>query len=291
MKEMDMIAEILPRRMHSALLGCDVRAEDIEEIRIRRGRQAYIVAMGRSVLINVIASDDEMDQILNTVCRGSLYAYRDSIVRGYIPLNGGIRVGVVGRAGVEHSRITGIYDINEFSIRLPHPIRVECGEVLSLARHGSLLIYSPPGVGKTTLLRELARGLSSGVHALRVAVVDSRDELCFGLEGKSLLLSLLSGYPRRDGIEIAVRTMNAQAIICDEIGSSDDSDAIIEAQGAGIPLIASAHGSGLREMLSHRGMEELHQRRIFQHYVGITRSGERGFSYNVTEWNDANDHI
>lgn len=288
---MRMVENILPQRIYRSVLEAIPEGYVLEEIRVRLGRQAYIVASGKSIRINVIATEGEMLQILNTVSHGSLYAYRDCMIKGYIPLSDGIRIGIVGRAGVDNSRITGIYDINEFSIRIPHSIRVDCDTLIPLAQMGSMLIYSPPGEGKTTLLREIARRLSSGRDARRVAVVDTRDELATGLEDKSLLVSLLSGYPRRDGIEIAVRTMNAQTIVCDEIGGTEDARAIIEAQGAGVPLIASCHALSLRDMLSHSGMRELHKYRIFEHYVGIRRSENQCFEYNISTWSQANDNI
>lgn len=287
-KAMEKIRELLPARIYRAAVAVDGE-DNLEEIRIRLGRQAYVVASGRSIIINVIATQSEMSQILTAASHGSLYAYRDCIIKGYIPLADGIRVGVVGRAGVEMSKITGIYDINEISVRIPHPVRVECDELLSLARAGSLLVYSPPGEGKTTLLRELSRRLASGRAARRVAVIDTREELAWGLEGSELLVTVLSGYPRREGIEIAVRTMNTQHLVCDEIGNIEDSSAIIEAQGAGVPLLASCHASSVRDMLSHRGMRELHKHKIFDHYVGIKRAAVGGFTYEVSDVKEIDD--
>ena len=263
----------------------------IEEIRIRRKRQAYIVSGGRNILINFIASDDEMIRILKIISHYSLYAYRDTISQGYISLGGGIRIGIIGNASVENGTIVGVYEISEFAIRIPHSIRVNCDEMVKLSRYSSLLIYSPPGVGKTTLLRSMIYKISQGYDAKRVAVIDTRGELCFDLEGEDLLVSVLSGYPRKKGIEIAVRTMNAQIIFCDEIGDEQDAYAITDAQGAGIPIVASCHGSSVAEILSHTGIYNLHKAKIFHHYVGLERGKNKDFLYKISTWREADDSI
>ena len=282
------IKEILPFGMVKEIERQMSNNTILEEIRIRLNRQAYIVLDGINIIINYVVTDDEMLKILKTVSHYSLYAYKDTISQGYISLDNGIRIGVIGRASVEENTIVGVYNISEFVIRLPHSIDIECNEIADLSEKGSLLIYSPPGVGKTTLLRSMIRKISQGYNAKRCAVIDTRGELSIGLDNKGLLVSILSGYPRKKGIEIAVRTMNAQIIFCDEIGDEQDASAIIDAQGAGIPIVATCHGSSINDILSHTGIHNLHKSKIFEHYVGITRGSNKSFYYNVNTWGEAN---
>lgn len=285
------IKEILPLRLIKEIENHLDKSILLEEIRIRRGRQAYIVLDGKNTLINFIATDDEMLKILKSVSHYSLYAYRGTISEGYISLDKGIRIGIVGNASVENGSIVGVYDISEFAIRLPHSLRVDCSKMIELSEKGSILIYAAPGVGKTTLLRSMIQKTSWGYRAKRCAVVDTRGELSFDLDDKELLVSVLSGYPRKKGIEIAVRTMNAQIIFCDEIGDDEDASAIIEAQGAGVPIIASCHGSSLFDILSHTGINNLHKAKIFAYYVGIERAKNQSFIYHINTWGEANDLI
>ena len=285
------LGTILPQRMIVEIQKFEIDQGFIEEIRIRRNRQAYMVVGGKNKILNIIATDYEMQNILACISHNSLYAYRDTIVNGYITLENGIRIGVIGRAGVEHSRVVGVYEINEFSIRIPHNIIVNCDEIKDLAYKNSILIYSPPGEGKTTLLRSLILKLSCGKNAKRVGVIDTRAELLFGLERKDLLVSMLVGYPRKIGIEIAVRSMNSQILVCDEIGDDNDAGAIIDAQGAGVPIIATCHGSSLKDILSHKGINNLHRAHIFDYYVGIRRAENLCFNYSISDWEEANAFI
>jgi stage III sporulation protein AA len=149
-----------------------------------------------------------------------------------------------------------------------------------------LLLFSPPLGGKTSLLREIARELSSGARPLRVVVVDSRGELAFSLDGSSLCLDVLSGYPKKEGIEIAARTLGAQVVICDEIGAGE-SDAVCELHGGGVPLIASAHAAGLSDLLCRRGIAELHRARVFGGYMRVTRGSPPYVFYSWEEGDGA----
>ena len=263
----------------------------LEEIRIRRGRQAYIIASGNNILLPIITHDIELQAILDEATHHSMYAYRDTINNGYIAYGSGIRIGIIGSAGSDGGVVSGIYDINELSIRIPNKIYVNCNEIVRLikAQRSSVLIYSPPGIGKTTLLRSLIKDISSGMDALRVAVIDTRDEIACGIEEKDLLVSVLSRYPRRRGIEIAIRTMNPQYLVCDEIGDVDDASAITEAQIAGVPLIATCHGSSVSDILSHIGILTLHNARIFDYYVGITRKEKFELIFDISSWEEADD--
>lgn len=291
----DVIRDILPKRIMKCISEFHIERGFLEEIRIRRGRQAYIVAGGKNILLDIITTENEINETLLSMCHGSLYAYRDTMINGYISLGDGIRVGVIGRAGVENGKIVGVYDISELSIRLPNRINVSEGEIADLIRDGerisSVLIYSPPGEGKTTMLRALIKRISTGRNALRTCVIDTREELGFDMKNKNMLISVLSGYPRRIGIEIATRCMNAQIIVCDELGDDAEASVIIDSQIAGVAMVASCHGSGVGDILSHTGILRLHNAGIFDYYIGIKRSGNLEFEYTVNSRKEADEYI
>ena len=125
---------------------------------------------------------------------------------------------------------------------------------------------------------------------LRVVLVDSRCELDDGGFGEDACLSVLSGYPKGLGIEIATRTLNAQLIVCDEIGAREVG-ALVEACNCGVPVIASAHADSMRALLARDGMRELHRRAVFGSYVRIRRGAAGAdFGYDVTPWEEVREY-
>ena len=267
---------------------------NLEEIRLRRDRRASITVGTKNIMLESILRGDEMDQVLSRISGNSLYAHSESIKNGFITLEGGIRVGLVGRAAIEEEGVIGVYDISSMSFRIPHGLTLVGAPICELLRSADccegVLVYAPPGVGKTTLLRGVARSMASGEGAVRVCVIDTRGELSPLLEGEALCVDVMTGYPRPLGIDIASRTMNAQLMICDEIGDTDEADAIISAQNCGVPLVASAHADSLESLLRRTAIRRLHRARVFGWYVGIIRNGRGDFNYKITSYEEADDH-
>ncbi len=267
------LSKILPYKLYGELIKKLPTLGRIEEIRCRTNCRAFITSASGNVELSYIPEKADMEAMTDKLCGGSLYAHRDTLTEGYVTVEGGIRVGVCGRAAVEGGRIIGIYDVSSLNFRLPSAVFFLGEPVERLLRQGGgALVYSPPGVGKTTLLRSVARRMSSGACPIRVCVIDTRGELSAGLEIGNTA-DILLGYPKGKGIEIATRTMNPQLIICDEIGDDREADAILSAQNSGVPLLASAHADSAHSLLRRRGIRLLHDSGVFSHYVGISRSG------------------
>ena len=255
----------------------------LAEIRLRADRIASLSYRGSNLQLPVVLSREDLEACFHRLCRGSVYAYRESLSEGYLMLWDGFRAGVAGRAVTEHGRILGISDISSLSIRIARQVRGAGDYALQIFRRlpaqKGLLIYSPPGVGKTTLLRDLALSLSSGKEAKRVVVVDSRGEFFCPPEGRNCLLDILLGFPKAEGIEIAIRTLSPEVILCDEIGSQKEAEALLTAEGAGVPLIASAHGSRLSELIARPAIRLLWESHLFAGAIGLSRDRENRMYY------------
>jgi stage III sporulation protein AA len=268
----------------------------LEEVRLRRGRCASLTVSGRNLRLATVLSGAEMDALLLSLCEGSLYAHGNTLKQGYLALRDGIRVGVCGHLGLVGEQVTGLCEVSSFSIRIPHVPPFVGGEIVALLHElsltGGVLIFAPPAVGKTTLLRSVTAQLAGGEHPLRVAVVDTRGELAHGLTAPSLLLDVLSGYPKGLGISVATRTLAAELIVCDEIGDMEEAREIVQAHNCGVPLLASAHAAEIGELLVRPGPRLLHEAHCFGAYVRLFRRPEAfDFDYRVWKWKEADAYL
>ena len=269
------LTEVLPAFLTDAVARCG--APRVEELRLHRDRYTTVTYEKRNYNTGVCLRESEMNAILRAMCGGSLYAFEETIVQGYLTMRGGIRVGICGSAAVEKGEIIGVNNISGLMVRIPHAVSVSADPILRLLQTnracGGILLYAPPGEGKTTMLRAIAKSASAPAFGFRTVAVDTRGELEPLLGGQELLLDILAGYPRHIGIEIAVRTLSAELILCDEIGSESDAHAILAAANSGVPIVATAHASSVKELLCRPVFARLHRARVFHTYVEIKRRG------------------
>ncbi len=273
----DIIA-CLPRRISEQLLKHDISS--INEIRLAVGRPITLTVGEKSVLLGDTVSNEEMTSTVANFCRGSLHSFEKTMAEGYIPLGNGCRVGVCGR--YSEGSIT---EITSVVVRIPRSI-YGIGDGLCkriIMSGGGMLLYSPPGVGKTTLLRDIASTLSSPPYLRRVAVIDSRNEIFRPDAFRRSIADIYNSYPKSVGIELAVRTMSPEYVVCDELGAGE-ADSVLSTQSFGVPLIASAHAPSLDALLARKVFRQLDECGIFATYVGIRREG-RGFSFDISERN------
>ena len=277
-----LVIDILPIAVAEEILRlCRGRRgglDALREIRLRaEGRCSVLIGRERLPLFSTLTAD-ETDKLVETLACGALYAYRDSIASGYLTLPGGVRVGLCGYARYDGERLVGVSEMRSLVFRIPTGECEFADELLSVylsSVKAGMLIYSPPGVGKTTALRSLAASLGGGTHPRRVAVVDERCE--FDAEDyRGCEVDILKGYKRRRGIEIATRTMSPDLIMIDEIGA-DDAEAILDVVRCGIPLVATAHASDRDELFSKSSLKELFACGAFDCLVGIFSTGDGYF--------------
>ncbi len=266
----------LPKRISEQLLKYDISS--VNEIRLSVSRPITLTVGEKSVLLGDTVSAEEMTATVAEFCRGSLHSFEKTMAEGYIPYNNGCRIGVCGR--YSEGSIT---EITSVVIRIPRSI-YGIGDGLCkrlIMNSGGMLLYSPPGVGKTTLLRDIAATLSSPPYLRRISVIDSRNEIYRPDAFRRSIADIYNSYPKSIGIELAVRTMSPEFLICDELGASE-ADSVLSTQSFGVPLIASAHAPSLDALLSRRVFKQLDESGIFNTYVGIRREGV-GFSFDITE--------
>jgi len=260
-KEIEGLQKYLPPQIYNVLQSYN----PINEVRLHKNKNVVIVSDNRNIVTETICTAEGFNNIIDNFCTHSLHTHAETINNGYITADK-YRIGVCGKL------MNGnVYEITSVNIRVPHIIKNVSEYIMDfLHNRSSLLLYSPPAVGKTTVLRDLIIKLSA---TKRIAVIDSRNELYDSNTMTSPLLDVFSGYDKESAVEIATRTMSPEYIICDEIGSYNECNMILSVQNTGVPLIASAHAYDIDELLRRKNIKLLHNNMIFDYYIGIKRHG------------------
>jgi stage III sporulation protein AA len=277
----------------------------LEEIRIRENRPLEISYAGRHSFVRqdaVLTEDyrtaytpgrDECRALLERVTNHSLYAVEEELRRGYVTVAGGHRIGLAGRAVLDRGNVAHLKDIAGFNVRIARA-RTGCAAgvlpgILDLpaATIKHTLIVSAPQQGKTTLLRDLVRSVSSGEWhhpaaagwgGRKVGVVDERSEIAACEAGVPTFdlgprCDVLDACPKAEGIMMMVRSLSPEVVAVDEIGRPEDADALNEALHAGVRVLATAHASGLADVFSRPVLARLAADGVFGAYVLLSRSG------------------
>ncbi len=274
------VLSYLPKRMAGGISYYEKAGNEIEEIRIYRGAPLLLVAKGKNIQSALTCSCDEFEQIFLNFCAHSVYAHAETIRKGYVTTPDGFRVGLCGDAVVNDGKIMNLRTVSSMNVRVAQIHHGVAQELYCALKDGgfreSALVYAPPGVGKTTLLRDLALSLSENLPQKRVCVVDTRRELSLNGCFSHTCINLLSGYPKKEGIEIAVRTLSPEYIICDEIGNEEEADAILRLSHAGVAIVASAHAKDAKELLGRKIFADFYEKKVFDCYCGISlQEGKR----------------
>jgi len=282
----DEICRLFPANIRDRLLCLDPGG--VREITLRAGRPIAICGdriyflgghgLTKSAEKGITATDETLSKTLERICHGSVYAMRDSLVRGFISIEGGHRAGVCGRAVTEKGRITHLADISSVNIRIAHQIKGAADGVMSsiISPHlQNTLIISPPACGKTTLLRDIARQLANERYMYRVGIVDERGEIAASYKGiPQMDVGLLSDVyhlcPKAEGMSMLLRSMSPQVVITDEIGTKEDSDAILSLVNAGIKIICSAHAYGREDLMQRSETAPLLSHGVFERIIVLS---------------------
>jgi len=212
----------------------------------------------------------------------SIYAIEEELKNGYITISGGHRVGIVGKVVIEKGEIKTLKYISGLNIRIAREIIGIADDIVPyiIDKAGNVLntlIVSPPKAGKTTLLRDLIRQLSSGLNGeitkgFKVGLVDERSEIACCFEGipqndVGIRTDVLDACPKAQGIIMMLRSMSPDVIATDEIGSKEDVEAIEEAINAGVSIMATVHGKDLEDIQKRPSIRELISSNFFEIYI------------------------
>ncbi len=274
-KIINILPETVTREMLKLLSARGRTFSEITEIRLRAfGKSSFKIGTERIALCAFLKLS-ELEAVFSALCGGALYLHRDTVREGYISYADGVRVGVCGEARYEGCELVGVSNISSLVFRIPSVSRQEIEGLFDawLEAERGMLIYSPPGGGKTTALKMLAARIGAGMKN-EVVIIDSRREFSAS-EYKFSSVDILKGYKRDTGLDIAVRTLSPDVIIVDEIGRREEAQAMLESLNSGVKIIATAHAKELSELKRRRSLADFFSCEIFDVFAEISIKGGR----------------
>lgn len=239
-----------------------------------------------------IVREKDIKETLELITNYSLYAYEEEVRQGYITVMGGHRIGICGRVVYENGVIKTIRNIQSLNIRVAHEI-IGCGnDIFRQLYHqrgfDNTLIFSSPGMGKTTLLRDLVRLLSDGddkTQGQTIGLVDERSEIAACHFGKpqnliGLRTDVMDCCQKKDGMMMLVRSMHPDIVAVDEIGSKEDVQSIEYCSLCGCKVLATIHAGSLEELRNKKEINELLEQGVFRYLIQCENFGGK-LSYSI----------
>ena len=292
---MEMVLSFLPKKLCAHLQGMTpMMLENMEELRIRVGRPLEVIVGGDPFFFPYEVTPSDAEQILNSIGQFSLYTLEEELKRGYITIAGGHRVGLAGKVILENGAVKAIRDISSFNIRIARE-KIGAAEPLTAYLYNGewqhTLLIGAPQSGKTTILRDIARMISSGLDCKgiapqKVGIVDERSEIAGCVHGVPQLsfgprVDVLDSCPKAEGMMMMIRSMSPDVLIVDEIGRAEDTQAVLEAVNAGIKLIITTHGHTLEDLKKRPFISEILRQNIFERFIELQRTKAGARNYRV----------
>ena len=267
------IINILPQSIRRCMYS--INLDEAQEIRLIQGQNVYIRypdgdyyitqkgILSRDGKNGIVITKKHIDETMERVTKSSLYSVKDEIQKGYITIGGGHRIGIAGTGVIDKGRVEFIKNISSLNIRIATEVRGSAttimGDILSDGIQNTLVI-SPPGCGKTTLLRDVVRSLSD--EGYLVSVADERREICAMCDGVSPFdigghTTVMESCPKAYAMTTLLRAMSPDVIVTDELGDEEDVRAVSKLINSGVAVIASAHGRDIKQLMRKKTFRRL----------------------------------
>jgi len=292
-KEFDEVLCYFPERIKTVLSAVSAAVKSSAyEIRFRSEKPIVLFANNGSNFLkidstvstidskhSVVVSKEEIHRIVSSICGYSVYSHQNDIAQGFVTFGNGHRAGFCGTAIVNNGIITALRDIDSVNIRISRNFENAADELLEEIsknpQFNGIIITGAPCTGKTTVLKSFASKISSSYRFryMKTVLIDERYEMG---ANRGLNCDVLCGFPKSEGIMHAIRVLSPQIIICDEVTSTQEAEAVIKGCYTGVKFVVSVHIGTYEELFSRPVSRKLADSGFFNYAVFLDNAESPG---------------
>lgn len=283
MEKEEEVLKILPIKLNSIVKEF-LSQEGIQEIRVKIGKPVILYSHMGERILEYIPTEDDIKYMMIKISNYSLYAFEEEIKQGYITLKGGHRIGIAGECVMDKDAVRTIKSISSLNIRVCREFIGSSNRIMPfITSNGKVyntLIISPPKCGKTTILRDIGKNISNGMYSLKlagkkVAIIDERSEIAACYNGVpqmnvGIRTDVLDNCLKKTGMIMAIRSLSPEVIICDEIGTLGELEALNMAFNSGVNIIVTVHGFDIKDVYCRKVFKELIDNNILERVVVLS---------------------
>ena len=276
-----------------------LKDKELQEIRIKTEKPVIIITSSGEQIIDYTADRDDLKYIMQRISNYSLYAYEEDIRQGFITIRGGHRVGLAGECVMEDGKVKTIKNITSLNIRICREI-IGCSQkvmkyIVDDTNIYNTMIISPPKCGKTTILRDIASVLSDKVQK-KISIIDERSEIAGSYMGipqmnVGIRSDILDNCLKSEGMIMAIRSLSPDVLICDEVGTFKEIEALEMAFNSGVNIIVTLHGRSIEDLYNRSVLKNLLNNNILQRVIILGNSKGTGTVENVYSLSEKGEKI
>ncbi len=268
--------KFLPEKLRQALNKLNLNL--LYEIRLRVGYPVklnyknevlYLSIYGTTSNKNdaIICTFNDIDYIIKYSTEHSLYAFNDKIKEGFLTVENGVRIGICGECVYSNNQIQTIKNFSSLNVRISHEIYGCSNQIFMHVFENEFinntLIISPPFLGKTTLLKDIALKLND-INKYSILIIDERGEF-ENVKGENI--DSIKYCDKYYAFNYGIRSMSPSIIVTDELINESDWKCAYNVVASGIKIIASCHGDNLMNLYK----KEFFNKYIFDKYVLLSK--------------------